>query len=25
MVFYPIRPLSWIFRNEWPGRAGFVR
>ena len=25
LVFYPIRPLSWIFRNEWPGRAGFVR
>ena len=25
MVFYPVRPLSWIFRNEWPGRAGFVR
>lgn len=25
MVFYPIRPLGWIFRNEWPGRAGFVR
>ncbi len=25
MVFYPIRPLSWIFRNEWAGRAGFVR
>jgi|GEM_PF-1354571 len=25
MVFYPIRPLSWIFRNEWPDRAGFVR
>ena len=25
MVFYPVRPLSWILRNEWPGRAGFVR
>ncbi len=25
MVFYPIRPLSWIFGNEWPDRAGFVR
>ena len=25
MVFYPVRPLSWIFQNEWPGRAGFVR
>ena len=25
VVFYPIRPLSWIFGSAWPGRAGFVR
>ncbi len=25
MVFYPSRPLSWIFRNAWPGRFGLVR
>ena len=25
MVFYPIRPLSWLTRNEWPDRGGFVR
>lgn len=25
VVFYPIRPLSWIFGNAWPGRAGVVR
>lgn len=25
MVFYPIRPISWITRNEWPDRGGFVR
>lgn len=25
MVFYPIRPLSWVFGNAWPGRAGIVR
>ena len=25
MVFYPIRPLSWLFFNAWPDRAGLVR
>ena len=25
MVFYPIRPFSWLFGNEWPDRGGFVR
>jgi signal peptidase I len=25
MVFYPMRPFSWLFGNAWPGRFGFVR
>jgi hypothetical protein len=25
MVFYPFRPLSWLFGNNWPGRFGVVR
>lgn len=25
LVFYPSRPLSWLFGNAWPGRSGFVR
>jgi signal peptidase I len=25
MVFYPCRPFSWLMRNNWPDRAGFVR
>ncbi|MCK5941516.1 MAG: signal peptidase I [Planctomycetes bacterium] len=25
MVFYPMRPFSWLTGNEWPDRAGFVR
>jgi hypothetical protein len=25
LVFYPSRPFSWLFRNSWPGRFGFVR
>jgi hypothetical protein len=25
MVFYPCRPLSWLFLNNWPDRFGFVR
>jgi len=25
MVFYPLRPLSWLFGNNWPNRFGFVR
>jgi hypothetical protein len=25
MVFYPCRPLSWLFGSNWPGRFGFVR
>jgi len=24
-VFYPCRPLSWLFGSNWPGRFGFVR
>jgi signal peptidase I len=25
LVFYPSRPLSWLFGSNWPGRFGFVR
>ncbi|MFM1872772.1 MAG: Signal peptidase [Planctomycetota bacterium] len=25
MVFYPSRPISWLTRNAWPNRFGFVR
>ncbi|MBX3463194.1 MAG: signal peptidase I [Planctomycetes bacterium] len=25
LVFYPARPLSWLFGSNWPGRFGFVR
>lgn len=25
MVFYPLRPISWLTRNKWPDRFGFVR
>ncbi len=25
MVFYPARPISWLMRNNWPDRFGFVR
>lgn len=25
MIFYPMRPFSWLFGNAWPGRFGFVR
>ena len=25
MVFYPARPISWLFGSNWPGRFGFVR
>ena len=25
LVFYPSRPLAWLFRDRWPGRFGFVR
>jgi signal peptidase I len=25
LVFYPARPLSWLFGNAWPGRFGTVR
>jgi hypothetical protein len=25
LVFYPSRPVSWLFANSWPGRFGFVR
>ena len=25
LVFYPSRPLSWLFGNNWPNRFGFVR
>jgi hypothetical protein len=25
MVFYPSRPLAWLFGSNWPGRFGFVR
>ncbi|MFO1076954.1 MAG: signal peptidase I [Planctomycetota bacterium] len=25
MVFYPMRPISWLFGSAWPGRFGFVR
>lgn len=25
LVFYPCRPLSWLFGSNWPGRFGFVR
>lgn len=25
LVFYPSRPFSWLFLNNWPGRFGFVR
>ncbi len=25
LVFYPARPFSWLFGNNWPGRFGFVR
>lgn len=25
LVFYPSRPIAWLFGNAWPGRFGFVR
>ena len=25
LVFYPFRPLSWLFGSNWPGRFGLVR
>lgn len=25
MVFYPLRPISWLTGSAWPDRAGFVR
>lgn len=25
LVFYPSRPIAWLFGNDWPGRFGFVR
>ncbi len=25
LVFYPVRPFSWLFGSAWPGRFGFVR
>jgi signal peptidase I len=25
LVFYPMRPFSWLFGSNWPDRAGFVR
>ncbi|HEX5052048.1 MAG TPA: signal peptidase I [Planctomycetota bacterium] len=25
LVFYPSRPLAWLFGSSWPGRFGFVR
>lgn len=25
LIFYPSRPLSWLFGSNWPGRFGFVR
>ena len=25
LVFYPSRPLAWLFGSNWPGRFGFVR
>jgi hypothetical protein len=25
LVFYPARPLSWLFGSNWPNRFGFVR
>ncbi|MFK7739889.1 MAG: signal peptidase I [Planctomycetota bacterium] len=25
MVFYPFRPISWLFGSAWPDRFGFVR
>lgn len=25
MVFYPVRPISWLLGSAWPGRFGLVR
>lgn len=25
LVFFPSRPISWLFGSNWPGRFGFVR
>jgi signal peptidase I len=25
LIFYPSRPFSWLFFNNWPDRFGFVR
>lgn len=25
LVFYPFRPIAWLFGNAWPGRFGFIR
>jgi len=25
LVFYPFRPVGWLFGNAWPGRFGFIR